>query len=123
MKIFRIFLTESESRQVFHIFDDNENGVIEFNEFLSRMKGSINEKRKSLILQAFKKISSQTSGYGLTLDALRLSFNAQGHPDVKSQKKTSKDIEIEFRNYWGSGQELVKQEDFFGFYEVLPFFH
>jgi Ca2+-binding EF-hand superfamily protein len=55
----------------------------------------MNEKRESLVAQAYKKLDKDRSGT-VDINDLKGVYDASHHPDVKSGKKTPDDILMEF---------------------------
>jgi len=55
----------------------------------------MNEKRKNIVIMAFKKFDRDGNGW-IDIEDLKGKFNAAKHPDVMSGKKTEEDILYEF---------------------------
>lgn len=55
-------LTPSEFERIFKFFDKNNDGKIDYDEFLRGLRGDMTERRKGLILLAFKKVDRTGDG-------------------------------------------------------------
>ena len=81
LRNFGIILSNEELGTIFNAFDRNRNGVVDFQEFISVLKGEINEKRAQLIQKAFTVLSERFRGE-ITFENLVKAFDAKHHPDV-----------------------------------------
>lgn len=59
------------------------------------MMGEMNDRRRGLVMKAFKKIDKDGSGELDTSD-IKQSYNAKKHPDVLAKKRTEDEILLEF---------------------------
>ena len=94
-KDFRIGISEENVPTLFNAFDINRDGTLNIDEFLMAIRGDLNERRRSLIEQAFRKIDKDNSG-ALDLADIRDSYRADKHPDVINGKRTEDQILVEF---------------------------
>lgn len=92
---YRIGLTKTEVQYLFKFFDLNNNGSIDYEEFLHGVVGEMNSFRKGLVKKAFQKLDRDNSG-SVEVDDLRGVYNAKNHPDVQAGKKTEDEILAEF---------------------------
>jgi len=67
--------------------DYDRSGLIDYDEFLSSIRGPMNPARKKIVLQAFAKMDKDGSGM-LDMNDIRGVYNANKHPDVLAGKKT-----------------------------------
>jgi len=95
MRDYGIGLQESEYKKIYAEMDTNRDGTVSIDELIRAIIGEMNEFRKNLVIEAFKKMDRDGSGE-LTLNDLNGVYNAKNHPDVKSGKKTESDILNEF---------------------------
>ena len=95
MHDFRIGLTPSDSERLYKIFDRNNSGGIDYDEFLYGIRGVMNDFRKALAARAFKIMDRDGSGV-LDISDIKSVYNAKQHPDVKSGKKTEDEVLFEF---------------------------
>ena len=61
MKDFRVKISQDECRKVFDLFDDNDDGVLDYDELILHIKGELNQFRRSLIKKAFSKLDSNNN--------------------------------------------------------------
>jgi Ca2+-binding EF-hand superfamily protein len=94
-KDFRFELSDSEAETAFRAFDRNEDGTIDYDEFLRQIRGNMNNNRKRLVDQAWNKIDRDGNGE-LDINDIKAFYNARSHPDVKSGKKTEDEVLFEF---------------------------
>jgi Ca2+-binding EF-hand superfamily protein len=79
--------TEGEIQKLFAYFDFDRSGLVEFDEFIRAIRGPMNPSRKKIVIQAFKKLDKDGSGW-IDITDIRGVYNAVKHPDVLSGKKT-----------------------------------
>ena len=92
---YRIQLDQKDLKKVFGIFDRDDNGEINYDEFLRTIVGKMNERRRNIVTLAYKRFDKDGNGF-INIEDLKGKFNAASHPDVKSGKKTEEDILYEF---------------------------
>ena len=92
---FRVDLPENEARTLFAYFDASHDGSVDYEEFIHRVRGPMNDARKQLVQRAFTKLDKNANGV-VELDDIRGVYNAKSHPDVKSGKKTEDEVLGEF---------------------------
>jgi Ca2+-binding EF-hand superfamily protein len=95
LRDFRVDMEEADARTLFGYFDANRDGTVDYEEFLHRVRGPMNETRKSLVQRAFQKLDKNGNGL-VELDDIRGVYNAKFHPDVRSGKKTEDEVLSEF---------------------------
>ena len=84
---YRIACEPDEANALFKAFDTNGDGSLNYDEFLYAIKGPMNQRRKEIVLKAFKKLDRDGSGV-VDIDDIKGVYNAGKHPDVKSGKKS-----------------------------------
>ena len=92
---FRVDVSEQEAQTMFNYIDRNHSGSLDYDEFLRAVRGPMNNFRRGLVRQAFNKMDRDQSGV-LDINDIRGVYNARGHPDVRSGKKTEDEILGEF---------------------------
>ena len=107
---FRLKLSQDECRSLFDSFDENEDGVLDFDELLRALKGEMNPLRKDMIKKAYAKIDYNGNGM-LEIDDVRQSYNAAAHPDVKSRKRTEDEILQEFLETFEAHRQMSKGDE------------
>ena len=106
---YRINLNDNEINILFAELDLNKNGVIDYQEFLKGVIGEMNERRKKIVIQAFKSLDKSGNGV-IDLDSIRDAYNAKMHPDVICGKKTEEEILAEFLDTFEYQFNLLKDE-------------
>ncbi len=92
---YRIPLSENEIGIIFNELDVNRNGTIDYEEFLKGVIGEMNDRRRKVVLQAFRSFDKKQNGV-VERDDIRDNYNAKMHPDVQSGKKTEEEALAEF---------------------------
>jgi Ca2+-binding EF-hand superfamily protein len=95
VKEFRIDFNDEELSRLFQYFDADCTGVVDYEEFIHRVRGQLNENRKALVLAAFKKLDKSGDGV-VGIDDLRGVYNASMHPEVRLGRKTEDEVLCEF---------------------------
>ncbi len=96
---FGVSLNKDEAAQVLKHFDRDGNGQVDFNEFVRSIRGEPNAPRKAIILQAYNKLDVNKDGK-VTLEDVSKIYNAEGHPEVLSGRKTQEQVFVEFMSLW-----------------------
>ena len=95
LKSYRISSDHLEIQAIFDRFDPDNNGEIDYDEFLREIMGPMNRKRQALVTKALKVIDLDKSGI-LDINDIRTRYNAKKHPEHMSGKQTEEDILYEF---------------------------
>lgn len=95
MSDYMLGFSEGELDTLFRYFDWDKSGLIEYNEFLRQIRGPMNAGRKAIVAKAFDILDKDGSGV-IDLNDITGVYNAKGHPDVLSGKKTEQQILQEF---------------------------
>ena len=88
-------VSPEEARQLFDLFDTDDNGEISYDELMRNVAGEMSPIRKTFVQKAFKKVDVDGSGE-LDKNDIKKNYNAKMHPDVKAGKKTEDEILGEF---------------------------
>lgn len=83
--------TAAQIKLVFQSFDTDKSRGISYDEFIIRIRGQLNERRKNLVLLAFEILNADKSGI-VDLDDIRAKYDASKHPDVISGKRTTDSV-------------------------------
>mmetsp|Transcript_73505 Transcript_73505/g.209178 ORF Transcript_73505/g.209178 Transcript_73505/m.209178 type:complete len:564 (+) Transcript_73505:74-1765(+) len=93
--------TDQEFSLVFDHFDADHGGSISYDEFLVGVRGELNERRKQLVLLAFKCLD-KTGNNLIELDDIMDAYTADKHPDVIAGRKTKNQVLREFLDTFDS---------------------
>ena len=83
----KLNFTDVDIQCLFRAFDRNNDGTIDFDEFLRAVKGDMNQNRIRLVNKAFDKIDIDDSGV-LDFNDIKDTYNASKHPAVLEGRKT-----------------------------------
>ena len=75
-------LSQLEFERLFKYFDRNNDDVINYDEFLRGVRGELNEKRKAVVDEAYKKLDKTGDGK-VEFDDLVGLYNVEKHPKVR----------------------------------------
>jgi len=122
---FRVEISQGDIQALFNLVDRDRSGQIDYDEFLRAVAGPMNAFRKALVTQAFNKLDRDNSGI-LDIEDIRNVYNAKGHPDVRSGRKTEEAVLGEFletfemhHNIGGARDQRVTREEFEEYYNNI----
>ena len=69
-------MSEDECRQIFDLFDENDDGELDYDELIINIRGVLNPFRKALIKLAFDKLDADHSGV-LEVNDVKQFYNAK----------------------------------------------
>ena len=93
----------SEQRAIFEHFDTNENGSIDFEEFIRGVRNDLTPRRLALVTDAFKRLDTDGSGT-VDIDEMKLIYDVSKHPDFLDGKKSKAEIlRIFMESFEGGG--------------------
>ena len=95
MKDYKTGFDDNEIEELFKVFDINKDRQINYDEFLRTIRGKLNDTRRSWVKRAFKLLDVNDDGV-LTVSDIEKKYNARMHPEVKSGKRTEKEVLKEF---------------------------
>eukprot|EP01006_Ploeotia_vitrea_P003991 TRINITY_DN113639_c0_g1_i1.p1 TRINITY_DN113639_c0_g1~~TRINITY_DN113639_c0_g1_i1.p1 ORF type:complete len:526 (-),score=309.51 TRINITY_DN113639_c0_g1_i1:124-1653(-) len=105
-------------------FDTNDDGEIDYEEFLSAIRGRMPPAREEYVNKAFALLDANKNGV-LQIDDIQQRYNAAGHPLVLAGKKTEEQVLSEFLNNFeagsgaGIGDGKVTKKEFKEYYEAV----
>ena len=88
-----IDLTQEELLQVVTYLDTNRDGSVDINEFISGVRGPMNQRRQGLVMQAFAVLDKTGDGV-VTVEDLQGAYDTSQHPDVLEGKKTAGELSL-----------------------------
>lgn len=113
-------LTPSEFERIFKYFDKNNDGKIDYDEFLRALRGDMNQRRRELVMLAFKKLDRTGDGF-ITIDDLKDQYDVSFHPRFKSGQMSKQAILEEFLSQWDTINKdgKVTPEEFENYYKDI----
>mgnify|MGYP000291577811 FL=1 len=113
-------LSADELTQVVTYLDANGDGSIDIAEFISGIRGQMNERRQNLVLLAYGVLDKTGDGV-VTIEDLKGSYNTSQHPDVLAGKKTEDQVLLEFMKQWEGGEAdgKVTKNEFLEYYDDI----
>lgn len=117
---YRVTLQDEEATLLFQSIDQDGSGGIDYKEFLNAVRGPLDPFRKELVAEAFSKLDPTNSG-SVDLGTVRALYNASGHPELRSGKRTEDEILNEFLDTFEAhhslrGHRQVSFEEFEEYY-------
>lgn len=79
---------------MFNAFDLNHDGTLSISEFLSSVRGQMNQSRLNAVTNAYR--VADVHGQGIDPNDLRNLFHADRHPDVIQGKRSADQVLVEF---------------------------
>ena len=115
-----IYLKDEELRSLMQAFDRNGDGVVNFDEFLTTLKGQINQRRLSLVALAYEKLDKNKDGR-VTLDDIAKIYDASKHPEVRAGRMTEEQVFRQFISMWDTEKPdgIVTLREFARYYEDI----
>jgi Ca2+-binding EF-hand superfamily protein len=108
LRDFRVNMADDDARRLFQFMDADRSGEIDYEEFVHRVRGPINNNRKQLVTQAFNKLDKNGNGV-VELDDIKGVYNATMHPDVRAGKKTEDEVLCEFLDTFETHHAMFKE--------------
>merc|ERR1719171_1081467 len=108
--------SEEELDSLFHIFDENADGKVEYEEFLDAVRGPMNIKRKRMVQKVFAMLDYDKNGQ-LTAEELKSRFNPAGA--AKQGKMTAQQAAEHFLSTFDVFDQdgMVGEEEFLKYYQ------
>ncbi len=95
IKDFQVDIPETDIDNLFKAFDLNNNGDIDFDEFVRVVVGPMNQFRTQLVVKAFNFIDINGDQV-LDINDIKGKYDASKHPDVRSGKRSEDEVLMEF---------------------------
>ena len=118
---FKLNLTEVDIRALFEYFDRDENGTIDFEEFVQGVRDPLSENRLKLVNLAFRVLDKDESGV-VDFQEIASVYDASKHPEVISRVKTAQQVLVQFLNTFevgGARDGVVTKQEFINYYANL----
>ena len=114
----KLGLAPATVAKLFAHFDRDHSGSIDYNEFLSAVRGPLPPARRKLVLQAFHALDAQGDGNGvITVEDIAPYYDASKHPDVVSGRMGKSTALMKFLD--GFEGSVVTVQEWFSYYEDL----
>jgi Ca2+-binding EF-hand superfamily protein len=115
-----IVLSTDELRALTQHFDRSSQGTISVDEFISTLKGKLNDFRLRLLTEAYQKLDKNGDGQ-VTLDDIARNFNATRNPEVLQGRKTEGEVFNEFITNWDTQdpRRIVTLSEFARYYDDI----
>jgi len=97
---FGVFLNKRATNTLFRLFDRDNNGVVDYNEFINALRGPLNERRYAIIMKAWEsvvqKANSPTASTSLSIDEIHAAQTPPTeHLEVQTGLSNPMDAEIQ----------------------------
>lgn len=107
-----MYLNNQELETMMSHYDLKHDGTMSYEEFLTGMRGSLNARRRSLIIILFQRLAGSPEGI-CNLDAVLGAFNPDAHPQVRDGSATRDEIGRQFTEIFDSSvSQGVTRADF-----------
>jgi Ca2+-binding EF-hand superfamily protein len=106
------YLTPAETGVLLHNLDTTGSGTVLADAITNGVRGKMSSARRGLVLAAFRKMDHSNHRV-VTLDDLAVSFDAEGHPEVRSGRRAPEEVTREFLETFGMdkrGREVTVEE-------------
>lgn len=112
MNYFKAPFTTSEKNALFKFFDRDNQGKINYDEYVRAVRGDMNDYRLSLVQQAFSILD--TSGNGIiSLEEIQQHYDVSQVPGVKTGKVTPEDAFRTFMSHYDTNHDgSISLEEF-----------
>ncbi|GMI00940.1 hypothetical protein TrVE_jg7309 [Triparma verrucosa] len=112
-------LDDEQFGVLFTYFDKGGDGIISLTEFLTAIRGEMNDFRVGLVLAAYDKLDADGSGL-VNIDDIVSLYNIEADPMVAEGVKTVDEAAKEFMSLWETdGNGVVTKEEFIEYYKDL----
>jgi Ca2+-binding EF-hand superfamily protein len=116
-----IELNDAEMRNLFHHFDKDSDGYVNFEEFIQGVRDPLSPNRQRLINMAFSVLDKDGNGI-VEASEIAGAYDASQHPDVIAGRKTQTEVYGEFLNTFDVGGEVdgkVTRQEFENYYHNI----
>lgn len=118
---FGLDISNNVADQIFGEIDSDNNGSIDFDEFLVALRPPMSQTRRSLVIRAFKKLDRTGDGV-VTVEDLRGVYCVSKHPKYISGQWSEEQCLGEFLSSFDSPRNkdgIVTEEEFINYYSGL----
>jgi Ca2+-binding EF-hand superfamily protein len=100
LKDYGVTITKREAEVLLDVLDTDEDGTINFDQFLLNIRGKPNDLRISWIVKAYNKLDKDGNGYVTSFD-IRQHFDCSQHPRIISGEVCFDEVFTEFLQCFG----------------------
>jgi len=113
-----VHLNDEQFDVLLDTFDRNGDGLISFDEFLTTIRGPMNDRRKELCMMAYDVLDRDGSGQ-VTRSDVETAYDTSQHPQVISGEKTSGEVITDFMQQWETDKAdgIVTRKEFLEYYK------
>ena len=113
-------VTKREADLLLTLLDINQDGSVNYDEFLVGIRGKPNEERQKVIDQAFCKFDSNGDGCVTAAD-LSTVYDCSSHPLVIQGKMTSEEVFVQFLGSFGdkNGDGTITKSEWNDYYAAV----
>lgn len=124
MKEFKLELSNEQINLIFKIFDVNRDGTLSYDEFMSGVRGQMNDFRYYIVNKAFDKLDVNGQDV-IHLETVVSQFDVRRHPAVVEGRKSEEQVLAEFLDTFeihhnlstGSQNPSVSRAEFASYYD------
>lgn len=113
-----IKLTNEECQQLFHEFDVNNSGTIDYNEFVTCLRPPLNNARMGLVRKAFQKLDKNMNGE-ITVEDLADNYTVKNNPKYLNGEADEMKLLASFLDHFEVAQHkngIVTFDEFLNYY-------
>lgn len=113
-------VTKRESELLLEYLDTNQDGFVDYNEFLVGVRGQPNAERQSFIDKAFQKFDSDNNGT-ISASDLAVVYDCSSHPKVQSGERSADEVFTEFLACFGDKNRdgLITKNEWNDYYAAV----
>ena len=111
-------LSSEQLGLLFACYDVEQDGMLDFSEFLKGIRGSMNPRRQDLVYRAFAKFDREGTGR-LNCSDFRGVYNGSMHPKVQKGEMTDDQVLSEFISNFTCKNGLIEQSEWNDYYSAV----
>ena len=116
-RAFKLELDRLKCDRLFSLFDYNNDGKVDYEEFIKVLRGGMNKRRQDLIKMVFDRFEKDQWDR-VTLKNIAKHYDVSMHPGVLQGKMTPTEALYEFMKKWDKdGDHTVTEDEFIEYYE------
>jgi Ca2+-binding EF-hand superfamily protein len=117
LKDYGVHLSDEEFKLVMTAFDRDGDGYVGFTEFLTALRGELNDRRRTMVGMAYDVLDKDGSGL-VTLEDIKMAYDATSDPRVAAGEVSEDAVLREFMSQWDTlkADGIVTREEFEEYY-------